>query len=298
VTATSHLLDRQVVTLSAGDVAYADVGSGAPALFIHGVILNADLWANAIHALSGHRRCIALDLPMHGATRVREDTDLSLPGLTKLLLEFCDALQLETVDVVANDTGAALAQSFAAHHPHRIRTLALTNCDVHDNFPPARFRAATDLAARGEFAPLMLAMANDYAIARSAEGLGLGYEHPDRLTDERIASYLEPFRIDEARGLERFMTSASAADLMAIEGDLGRLHAPTLVVWGTGDLFFEPFWAKRLEAMIPGVEDVIEIQGAMLFYPDERADELVPHIRRHWLRHSPVAPTTQGPPCE
>ena len=44
-------------------------GAGAPAaLFVHGVLVNADLWRNVIWDVADMRRCIAPDLPAHGAT--------------------------------------------------------------------------------------------------------------------------------------------------------------------------------------------------------------------------------------
>ena len=57
---------------------------------------------------------------------------------------------------------------------------------------------------------------------------------------------------------------------------------PTLIVWGTGDEFFDVRWAEWLRDTIPGVTDVVMIDGAKLFFPDERAADLVPHLRRHW----------------
>ena len=75
---------------------------------------------------------------------------------------------------------------------------------------------------------------------------------------------------------------------MAVEPQLRELTVPTLVAWGTGDVFFELFWAQRLQDMIPGVLTVVEIAGAKLFYPDERAGELIPHLRQHWMDHPPA----------
>ena len=88
------------------------------------------------------------------------------------------------VDLVANDTGGAVAQVFAARYPERIRTLTLTNCDVHDNFPPEAFKPFVDLAESGEFGPMVAAMAADLALARSEVGFGMGYAHPEQLSDE------------------------------------------------------------------------------------------------------------------
>jgi pimeloyl-ACP methyl ester carboxylesterase len=90
---------------------------------------------------------------------------------------------------------------------------------------------------------------------------------------------------DGGKGLERFLTSSTSEELMAVEPLLAELQAPSQVVWGTGDIFFEPFWAERLRTMIPGVERVSEIADAMLFVPDERADELIPLLRSFWESH-------------
>jgi pimeloyl-ACP methyl ester carboxylesterase len=239
-----------------------------------------------IWSVADRRRCIAPDLPAHGATPLPDErADLSLHGLAAMLDEVCERLHLTQVDVVANDTGGAVAQVFAARYPTRIRTLTLTNCDVHDNFPPEAFKPFVELAASGEFGPLVEAMAGDLALARSEAGFGMGYEHPDRLTDELLTSYLGPFVTDAGKGLERLLTATSAAELMAVEPLLAQVSAPAQVAWGTGDLFFEEKWAERLADMIPGVERVTRVPGARLFWPDERAAELVALLRDFWEAH-------------
>ena len=69
---TPTLLPRQNIGLTRGDVAYVDQGDAAAgaftALFLHGVLVNADIWRNVIWAVADMRRCIAPDLPAHGAT--------------------------------------------------------------------------------------------------------------------------------------------------------------------------------------------------------------------------------------
>jgi pimeloyl-ACP methyl ester carboxylesterase len=179
-----------------------------------------------------------------------------------------------------------VAQVFAARYPERIRTLTLTNCDVHDNFPPEAFKPFVALAEAGEFGPLVAAMAGDLTLARSEAGFGMGYAHPDQLPDEVLASYLAPFVPDQGNGLERLLTASSAAELMAVEPLLAGLQAPTQVAWGTGDSFFAPEWAERLASMIPGVQRVVLIPDAMLFWPDERAADLVPLLREFWQAHA------------
>ena len=266
------------------DLAYLDVGEGPPALFVHGVFLNSALGRDVIDGVRDIRRCIAVDLPAHGATRVPSDQDFSLAAQADLLDRLCDELGLDTVDAVANDTGGAVVQVFAARHPERLRSLVLTNCDTHDNFPPELFKPMVEMARQGQLVRVIEGMLTDLDATRSQAGLGIGFEDPGRLTDDVLRAYVEPAAAspDAAALLERYIASVDAAELMAIEPALKGLNVPTLVVWGTGDVFFDISRAHWLRDTIPGVREVVEIDGARLFFPDERGAELAGHLTRFW----------------
>ncbi len=273
---------RHSVTTPRGPVSYLDAGAGPVALFIHGVGTNALLWRNAIRLLRDERRCVALDLPLHGHTPAAPGQDLSMPALVEVIEAFCDVLALESIDVVANDTGGALAQIFAVRNVPRLRSLTLTNCETHDNVPPPAFKPTVERAERGELSAAAAQVAADFEAARSI--FATSYEHVDQLPDDVLRAYLEPVfgTPERAREFERLLCSLQAKDLLAIEPRLRQLQVPTLVVWGTGDVFFERRWADWLRQTIPGVSQVVELDGARLFFPDERAAELVPHLRHHW----------------
>ena len=284
-TAATMVLERKTANVDGERIAYVDAGDGgAPtALFVHGVLVNADLWRNVIFDVADLRRCIAPDLPAHGASPIPgAAVDVSLGGLARMLNGLCEELGLDRVDLVANDTGGAIAQVFAAHYPQRIRTFTLTNCDVHDNFPPEAFKPFMEMAFAGEFGPAVAAMAGDRDLARSEMGFGTGYVQAGQLSDEVVDSYLGPFVADQGKGLERVLTAGSVDELTGIAPLLGELTAPTQVAWGTADIFFAPEWAERLRQLIPSVERVTLIPDAMLFWVDERAADLVPLLRDFW----------------
>jgi pimeloyl-ACP methyl ester carboxylesterase len=290
-TAFPTVLPRQMAELSGGPIAYVDHGPrGAPAaLFVHGVLVNADLWRNVVWDVADVRRCIAPDLPAHGATPIPPEgpsADLTLNGHAARLDELCAYLGLDQVDVVGNDTGGAVAQVFAARYPGRIRTLTLTNCDVHENFPPELFKPFVELAEAGELGPIVAAMAADYALARSEAGFGQAYATAAELSDELLTSYVAPFAADAGKGLERFIVALKAEELIAVAPLLAELQAPVQVAWGTADVFFEPAWAERLRELIPATERVTLVPDAMLFWPDERAADLVPVLRDFWAAHA------------
>jgi pimeloyl-ACP methyl ester carboxylesterase len=231
---------RHTAATRFGEISYLDLGAGPTALFVHGIATNAYLWRHVMEALSGQRRCIAIDLPLHGQSPVTAEQDLSLSALAAGLDEFCEALGLTGIDLVANDTGGAVAQIFAARHPQRLTTLTLTNCDTVDNLPPEDFRPMIELAAAGNLAPSAVAMfANLEAAARVS--FASGYENLDRIDRDVIRAYLEPCfgTIERARHFERLLVALDAGDLQAVMPRLRELTVPTLVVWGTGDAFFD-----------------------------------------------------------
>jgi pimeloyl-ACP methyl ester carboxylesterase len=277
--------------LSGGPVAYVDQGerSAPAALFVHGVLVNADLWRNVIWDVADIRRCIAPDLTAHGGTPIPEQgatgDDLTLHGHAGRLDELCGYLGLDQVDVVANDTGGAVAQVFAARYPERIRSLTLTNCDCQDNFPPELFAPFVTMAEAGELGPIVAAMAGDYALARSEAGYGQGYATAAQLSDELLTSYTGSFAADGGKGLERFLVAPKDEELVAVAPLLAELQVPVQIAWGTADVFFPPECAERMRELLPATERVTLVPDAMLFWPDERAADLVPLLRDFWAAH-------------
>src|ERR1700724_2718907 len=130
---------RHIETPS-GRISYVEAGSGPVTLFVHGVVLNKHLWRHQVAGLSDIRRCIAVDLLAHGDTEIAPEQDVSVTANAKMLREFLDALQIDQVDLVGNDSGGGIAQIFAALYPERVRTLTFPDCDTHDNWPPEAFK--------------------------------------------------------------------------------------------------------------------------------------------------------------
>ena len=101
---------RRTVASRSGVTSYLDIGTGPPAVFVHGLATSAYLWRNVIPRLAEQRRCLAPDLPLHGRTPASAGRDVSLDGLAAFVEDFCAALELPSLDLVANHTGGAIAQ--------------------------------------------------------------------------------------------------------------------------------------------------------------------------------------------
>jgi pimeloyl-ACP methyl ester carboxylesterase len=284
VTALQNDSVRRSVDTASGRISYVEAGSGPVALFVHGVLLNSHLWRHQLAALSDMRRCIAVDILAHGETGIAPDQDVSVAANAAMLVEFLDALGIGQVDLVGNDSGGGIAQIFAALHPARVRSLTLTDCDTHDNWPPEAFKPFLANAAAGGLRTALDAMLADKDFYRSAQALGPAYEHPDRVEDATIEAYLRPLVRTEQRTRDfgRFLAAFDPAYTVAIEPKLRTLHAPTLIAWGTNDIYFDTKWARWLAETIPGTRQHIELEGACLFFPEERPAAFNDALRRHW----------------
>ena len=274
---------RSLETLS-GRISYLEQGTGPTALFVHGVLLNGHLWRHQLAELSEIRRCIAVDLLAHGDTEIAPYQDVSVTANAEMIRQFLDALKIDQVDLVGNVSGGRFAQIFAALYPDRVRSLTLTDCDTHDNWPPEAFKPFLVMAAGGGLRGTLDAMLSDKSVYRSPQALGPAYEHPERLTDDSIETYLRPLVKSGHRthDLERFLAAFDNKHTLAVEDRLKKLTAPTLIVWGTDDIYFDVKWSHWLADNIPGVRRRVELKGARIFFPEERSEEFNRELRTHW----------------
>jgi pimeloyl-ACP methyl ester carboxylesterase len=248
-------------------------------------LLNGHLWRHQLEELSDIRRCIAVDLLAHGETEITPNQDVSVTANAEMLKQFLDALKINQVDLVGNDSGGGIAQIFAALNPERIRTFTLTDCDTHNNWPPEAFKPFLAMAANGGLRGTLEAMLADKSVYRSPQALGPAYEHPEKLSDESIETYLRPFirTQQRLRDLERFLSAFDNKHTLAIEARLKALKAPTLIVWGTDDVYFDVKWSHWLAETIPGTKRRVELKGARIFFPEERWEEFNQELRAHWV---------------
>jgi pimeloyl-ACP methyl ester carboxylesterase len=275
---------RRSVQTASGRISYMEQGTGPVALYVHGVLLNSYLWRHQLAGLSDIRRNIAVDLLAHGDTEITPDQDVSVTANAKMLKEFIDALKIDKVDLVGNDSGGGIAQIFAALYPERVRSLTLTDCDTHDNWPPEAFKPFLAMAAAGGLRETLDAMLADKAVYRSPQALGPAYEHPEEVSDESIEAYLRPLVRSEqrTRDVQRFLAAFDNKHTLAIESRLKTLKVPTLIVWGTDDVYFDVKWSHWLADNIPGTRRRVEFKGARIFFPEERWDDFNKELRAHW----------------
>ena len=135
-----------------------------------------------------------------------------------------------------------------------------------------------------------LPAAREFAMAAIMMHVGLPWAGGgERAADEqgirhRLVSveFLELPANDGRRDLQRFVTAFDNRHTVAIEPQLRKLEAPTLIVWALDDIYFGAEWAKWLKDTIPGAKEPILIDGARLFFPEERPTEFNRLLREFW----------------
>ena len=287
--ATFHA-SRRFADVKSGRIAYIDKGQGPVALFIHGVPLNGYHWRHIIDRVQDRRRCVAIDLMGLGYSEISPSQDVSFSAQARMIGEVLNALGIDKVDLVGNDSGGAIAQIFAANNPHRLTSFVLTNCDVHDGWPPPQVLPLMEHARKGTLAPIFQPTLDrpDLARERYARGesvpLFRSYADPSILTDELIRLYLQPLLSSQQRieAFQRYWLGFDNKHTVAIHSALKTLQVPTLIVWGLKDIFFDKKWAYWLKDTIPGARRVIEVEDARLFFPEDRPDTLAAPMLAFW----------------
>jgi haloalkane dehalogenase len=277
---------RKFVATPQGRIAYMDRGRGPAALFLHGFPLNSFQWRGAIPLLAEHRRCIAPDYLGLGFTEPADGQSVALSDQTAMLIALLDKLSIHTVDIVANDSGGAIAQLMMVHHTHRVRTVLLTNCDTEPDSPPPSMLPLIGLAKSGDFADKILApWLADKELARSPKGLGgLCYANSAHPTDEALDYYLQPllaFTSSKQR-VNQYVVDLEKNPLAGIASALKSSKIPVRILWGTADRIFSQDSAGYLDRTVGHSLGVRRIEGAKLFFPEEMPELIAEEARKLW----------------
>lgn len=274
---------RTCVTTAFGSTALIDVGSGFPAVFIHGVGQSAYFWRNQLQTFKAEHRCIAVDLMAHGFTEALSDADVSFREQAKMILAVLDEMGVDRFDLVLNDSGGAVGQIMAVNAPDRVRSMAFSNCDVHNNWPPTTLNEIRKAAQEGKFADQIGGFLKNVESFHTTTA-PLLYNDPTFPTPESVQANVAPIVSSPERkaAFNRYVGMQDHLQLVEIEDKLRQLQIPACIVWGNADPFFPVEWAHWLHDTLPLAQEVIELEGSMLFHPEEHPAVFNEHIEQFW----------------
>ena len=216
--------------LPGGAIEYRDTGAGPVVVLVHGAHMNASVWDQVAGDLQADHRCVVPTLPLGAHRRpMPAAADLSPAGVAALLGELLEALDLNEVTLVGNDTGGALAQLLVTQDPRRIARLVLASCDAFENFPPGLPGRVSALAAR---MPGGMAMAGQLmrwgVLARLPLTWGWMAKRP--VPREMLDAWFTPLREqgEVRRDAARFMRAVDHRDLLSAAGPTAVLQPARL----------------------------------------------------------------------
>ena len=248
-------------------------GDGPPIVFVHGVLVNANLWRKVVPRLDGFTR-VTLDLPLGSHLEAMpKGADLRVPALANLIADALEALELDSATLVGNDTGGGLSQVVAVSRPERIGALVLTSCDAFENFPPRFFRIVLAPAAIPGAIPLVFGGMRLRALRRLPIAYGWLSNKP--IDPEADDSYVLPVltRGPIRRDLRRVLAGIDPKYTIDAALKLTKWDRPTLIAWSANDRFFPPAHGERLAKLIPGARFEL-IDNARTFSPEDQPERL------------------------
>ncbi len=285
MTPTEFHSSRKLADTRFGRIAYVERGAGPVALFLHGLPLNGYEWRDVIAEVARERRCLAPDMMGLGYTEVAAGQVVSFPEQAKMIAAFLDALGVDQVDLVGNDTGAGVSQLVTAQFPERVRSLTLTNCEVFDLWPNSLLAGFYEGVRAGAVVDGMKQMLHDLKLARE-QLAALVYENPETFTKETVEIYLGPIvaspeRIALFQGLADWQPSRAA--IVAAAPKLAASKVPAQVVWGDADVVFDTKPSLEwLAANLGGLRKTTIVPGGKLFFPEEHPNRLAELLAAFW----------------
>ena len=257
-----------------GRLAYFDAGEGPAVVFVHGLLVNANLWRKVVERLSASFRCVTLDMPL-GSHLVPAGprADLTPPGVAGLIPEALEALDLADVTLVGNDTGGALSQIVAARRPERVARLVLTSCDYKDNFPPPAFRPLKYLVRVPGATQTLLTLLRPRPARRLPLVFGWLAKRPIERAPED--SYLGPSLVDPGvrAELRRFLPAIDPRHTREAADRLAGFDRPALIAWSREDRFLPRRHAEELAAKLPDAR-LEWIDDSYTFSPEDQPGRL------------------------
>ncbi|MFW6033549.1 MAG: alpha/beta fold hydrolase [bacterium] len=248
-------------------------------VFLHGTSGHLEAFSRNIAPHAERYRCHAIDMLGHGYTG-KPPYRYEIPRYAEHLLAYLDAVGIERAHLVGESLGGWVAGWLASEHPERVQSLQLVAAGGTKADPAVmqRIRESTTAAVTS----------GDIALTR--QRLELLMRDPVNVTDElvqvRHAIYQQPTFQENLPNLLCLQDlEVRTRNLMTPER-LGRISAPTLVVWGRQNPFGEVPEAHLMAESVPGA--TLELFDECGHWPQHEQPEKYNELSLNFLGQNPA----------
>lgn len=212
----------------------------APALFVHGVPTNSDIWQPFLEAGGG----LALDLPGFGRSGKPAAFDYSIGGYDRFVEAFLDHVGLDRYSLVVHDWGGAALATAQRLHARLERLVLIATLPLLPGYRWHRVARIWRTPVAGELA---MGFTIRPVLRR---GLRASAARADALPEQFVDSVYGHFDQGTQRAILKLYRSAPPAVLAAHGEQLAAIEAPALVLWPTQDPYFpREFGAAYADAL-------------------------------------------------
>jgi pimeloyl-ACP methyl ester carboxylesterase len=273
------------VDVTAGTIEYREDGdpSGPPVVLLHGLLMNDAQWNLALPLLPSGFRYLLPILPMGGHhIPMRENADLTLPGMVDVVADFLDALDVADVTLVVTDWGGPLFLTDVGRDK-RVARLVICPSEAFDNFPPGFPGKVAWLASR-----------NTLTVSLAMRQLKIGWLRrqwlmfgqmakrpvPQDIVDEWMTAGLADRRIRQDL-VKYCRTKFDKADLIRATNRLADFDGGVLVLWSRNPVMPDDH-ATQLAELTGGTLRYIDDANVlvMLDQPEQTALEIGAFLTR------------------
>jgi pimeloyl-ACP methyl ester carboxylesterase len=242
------------IEVTAGTIEYREEGDPGcpPVVLLHGLLMNDAQWNLAVPLLPPQFRYLLPVLPMGGhRIPMREDADLTLPGMVDIVADFLDALDLTGVTLVVTDWGGPMFLTDLGRDK-RVGRLVICPSEAFDNFPPGFPGKVAWLASRTtQTVWLAMRQLRIGWLRRQWPMFGQMAKKPvpQDIVDAWVAAGLADRRV--RRDLVKYCrTKFDGADLIRATNRLKEFDRPALVLWSRNPVMPVDH-GERLAGLLP-----------------------------------------------
>jgi 2-hydroxy-6-oxonona-2,4-dienedioate hydrolase len=250
---TSHAqtpqYESKFVSVYGAKMHYIEAGSGPTLVLVHGLADDTAVWQETIAPLAKTHRVIVPDLIGWG----KSDKPLlsyRIATFSDFLDRFLQQLKVEKAAVVGNSMGGWVVADFVLRYPARVEKLVIV-CGVGFASSEQQMGAPLEVLKMSSRDEIRRFLAPAFADKKF-----VSEEMVDFLIEQRV-------RNGDGYTISKFIESMKRKEDV-VDGKLGKIKVPTLVVWGRQDLLTPLAIGQRFQREIPGAKlQIIENCGHM-----------------------------------